>query len=91
MNVVQKVLSVCLLCVSFGSANAESPMVNINAADAQSLAKTIVGIGPARAVAIVAFRDSNGPFNSVDDLMLVKDIGGSMVEKNRDKLTVKTQ
>ena len=87
MNVLQKTLSVCRLCLSFGIANAEQPTVDINAADAARLAETIVGIGPARAEAIVAFRNSNGPFKSVDDLMLVKGIGGTTVEKNRDRLT----
>ena len=88
MNILQKTLSVCVLCLAASAANAEPSIVDINAADADRLAQTIVGIGPARAAAIVAFRKTNGPFNSVDDLMLVKGIGGATVDKNRDKLTV---
>ena len=44
-------------------------------------------IGPAKAEAIVAYREANGPFSSVEDLVLVKGIGGATLEKNRGKLT----
>jgi competence protein ComEA len=84
MNLFKKTLSTCLLCLAIGSASAET--LDINSADADSLAATITGIGPARAQAIVAFRKANGPFSSVDDLVLVKGIGSATVDKNRDKL-----
>ncbi len=85
MHIFTKILSTCLLCLAIGTAVAE--VVDINSADADSLAATINGIGPARAEAIVAFRKDNGPFDSVDDLVLVKGIGPATVAKNRDKLT----
>lgn len=86
MNLLQKTLIACLLALSLGVANAEP--LDINAADASTIAATITGIGPARAEAIVAFRNENGPFSSVDDLVLVKGIGLATIDKNRDKLKV---
>ena len=50
-----------------------APMsVNINTADAQTLAAALDGVGASRAKAIVEYRDSHGPFRSVDDLAQVK-------------------
>ena len=62
--------------------------VDINSADAATLAKQINGIGPGKAQAIVDYREQNGPFKSVDDLVLVRGIGAKTVVKNRDKLSV---
>ena len=61
--------------------------VNINTADAQSLAEAISGVGLKRAEAIVAYREQNGPFKSVNELVEVKGVGESIVEKSRDQLT----
>ena len=86
MNPLQKTLFACLLALTLGVAHAEP--LDINSADATTIAATITGIGPARAEAIVAFRNENGPFGSVDDLVLVKGIGLATIDKNRDKLKV---
>ena len=64
--------------------------VDINSADAQTLAQAIKGIGPAKAAAIVAYRQDHGPFKSVDDLTAVKGIGQALIDANRETLTVKT-
>ena len=64
--------------------------VDINTADATSLAAAIDGVGERRAAAIIAYRESHGPFASADDLANVKGIGASTVERNRDRLTVGT-
>jgi competence protein ComEA len=61
--------------------------VNINQADAKLLA-TLDGVGPQKAAAIVAYRDANGPFHSIDDLAKVKGIGAATVDKNRDKISI---
>lgn len=61
---------------------ASSP-VNINSASAALLAKALNGVGEAKAKAIVAHRNANGKFTSVDQLADVKGIGSSIVEKNR--------
>ena len=62
--------------------------VDINNADAETLAKVIDGIGVAKAQAIVDYRKANGPFQSVEGLAAVKGIGERTVERNRDRLTV---
>lgn len=61
--------------------------VNINTATVEQL-ETVKGIGKKRAQAIVAHREKNGPFKSVDDLASVKGFGKHFVEKHRASLTV---
>ena len=78
-------LAIALLLPAYAGAGGA---VDINAADAQTLAEAINGVGISRAQAIVAYRSEHGPFKSVDDLTAVKGIGDKLVEKNRDKLTV---
>lgn len=58
--------------------------VNINTADAASIATSLNGIGDAKARAIVEYREKNGPFKSADELVNVKGVGLKTVEKNRD-------
>jgi len=62
--------------------------ININTADAQMLASSIQGIGPAKAQAIIAYRSKNGPFKSVADLAKVKGIGSKTVLKNQKNLNI---
>lgn len=61
-------------------------VVNINTADAATLARELTGIGEARAAAIVAYRNQNGPFRSIEELTLVKGIGPRVIEQNRSIL-----
>nr|WP_281258116.1 ComEA family DNA-binding protein [Zobellella taiwanensis] len=60
--------------------------ININTAGPEQLAQ-LTGIGPAKAAAIVEYRETNGPFATIDDLAKVKGIGESTVEKNRHLLS----
>lgn len=60
--------------------------VNINTADAQTIANALTGIGKKRAEAIVAYRTKNGPFKSVDDLSNIKGISKKVLEKNSGKI-----
>ena len=62
--------------------------VNINTADARTLAKELNGIGLSRAQAIVDYREKNGPFKNVDELAKVKGIGMKVVEQNRANIRV---
>ena len=62
--------------------------VNINSADAATLDRVLVGIGPSKAEAIVAYRKANGAFRSADQLASVKGIGLSTPDKNRDRIVV---
>ncbi|WP_434709928.1 helix-hairpin-helix domain-containing protein [Pseudomonas sp. R1-1] len=67
---------------------AQSAKVDLNEADAATLQKELAGVGEAKAQAIVAYRDTNGPFSSVDELLEVKGIGKAILDRNRDKLEV---
>ena len=60
--------------------------VNINRADAATLAKSLDGVGQARAQAIVAWREAHGPFKKVDDLRHVKGFGKATIERNRSAI-----
>jgi competence protein ComEA len=62
--------------------------VDLNTADAATLARELKGVGPARAEAIVAWREANGPFKSPEDLVRVQGIGDRVLEDNRGNLTV---
>jgi competence protein ComEA len=62
--------------------------VNINTADAKTLAKELDGIGPAKAQAIVEYREKNGAFKSADDLLKVEGIGSKVLEQNRGNIRV---
>lgn len=66
---------------------AASGMVNINSADAASLT-SLSGVGPATAEAIIAWRETNGEFAAVEQLMEVKGIGPAKFEALRDSVTV---
>ncbi|MCD5985002.1 ComEA family DNA-binding protein [Pseudomonas sp. CDFA 610] len=63
-------------------------LINLNKADAETFQKELAGVGKNKADAIVAYRENNGEFTSVDELIEVKGIGKSILEKNRDRLTV---
>ena len=67
----------------------QSTKVNLNAADAETLRRDLFGIGTAKAKAIIAYRETNGPFTAVDELLEVKGIGKALMEKNRDRLEIK--
>jgi len=76
------------LFLSFLSAAALAEPVDINTADAKTLATQLQGVGPKSAEAIVAYRAKHGPFKRVEDLDKVKGIGKQTVEKNRANMTV---
>ena len=62
--------------------------VDINSASAEQLSESLQGVGPAKASAIVAYREQHGPFRSPQDLTKVKGIGDSLLEKNQGLIKV---
>ena len=80
--------TLCALALCFAMALpafAATP-VNVNKADAQTIATSLDGVGLSKAQAIVAYRDAHGPFKSVDDLGNVKGVGAKTLERNRDAI-----
>jgi competence protein ComEA len=73
--------------MGIAAGDASGRLININTATAEEL-DTLPEIGPARAAAIVAYRDANGPFVSVDELVNVDGISDRIVELIRPFVTV---
>jgi competence protein ComEA len=86
MVVMKWSLSAFLLWVAAGWAQAGP--VNVNKADADTLALELNGVGPSRAAAIVAYRAEHGDFGAPEDLAKVEGIGEAIVEKNRDSILI---
>jgi competence protein ComEA len=61
--------------------------VNLNTAQVAEL-DTLPRIGPALAARIIEWRDANGRFTSIEDLLAVPGIGDKMLEALRDLVTV---
>jgi competence protein ComEA len=70
------------------SALIQQDRVNINKADAQTLAKALNGIGLSKAKAIVAWRETNGTFSNMEQLLAIKGIGSVTLEKNKDHIVL---
>lgn len=77
-------LMIVALFVMTGVANAE---VDINSAT-QSELEMLQGIGPAKAKAIIEYREKNGSFESVNDLKKVNGIGSETIKQLGDSVTV---
>jgi competence protein ComEA len=60
--------------------------VDINSADAETLARELNGVGLAKAEAIVAWREAHGPFTTPESLLEVKGVGPALLEKNRENI-----
>lgn len=58
-------------------------LVDLNTADAETL-QTLPGIGPAKAAAIIAYREEHGPFAALQDVANVPGISEQMTEKWAD-------
>jgi competence protein ComEA len=61
--------------------------INLNKATAVELSQ-LKGIGMKYAERIVEFRDKNGSFKEVEDLLKIQGIGPKILEKNKDRITV---
>jgi competence protein ComEA len=79
------------LSVALFASVAVAGPVNINTADAATLATELTGIGPALAAEIVRDREQNGQFDSPDALARVKGVGARIVEMNRANIRVSDQ
>lgn len=76
------VILLFILGASF-AAYADDQPLNINTAAPSLLVERLPGIGPAKAKAIVSYREENGLFKTLDDLTDVKGIGPGILKKIR--------
>ncbi len=60
--------------------------VNINDADAETLANALKGVGQKKAQAIVSYREEHGPFTKKEDLLKVRGIGEELLARNQDRI-----
>jgi competence protein ComEA len=76
-----------VLTVPGTDSNSPSQRVNINTAGAWLLS-ALPGIGDTYAQAIVAYRDQNGPFRTISDLLKIKGIGQATLDKISNLVTI---
>ena len=88
MNTLKTLFSSLILSLALAGAAIAGETVNINTADAATIDRVLVNVGPAKAQAIVDYRKANGAFRSVEQLAMVKGIGLKTVEKNRDRIAL---
>ena len=83
-SVVCSILIVLAAAAGFAADGAptDKGVVNINTADGEQL-QLLPKVGPALAERIINFREINGPFKSVEELVAVKGIGEQSLERLR--------
>ena len=86
MFIIRKILSGGLVLLA--AAAAVAGPVNVNTADAETISAELQGVGITKAIAIVEYRQANGPFKTVEDLVRVKGIGERTIEINRANILV---
>jgi len=67
---------------AFFAALLSAAPVDVNSADASTIAASLSGIGETKAEAIVKYREQHGPFKNRDELVNVKGIGLKTIDKN---------
>jgi competence protein ComEA len=81
------VITLMFAILSAQPAWADGP-VNINTATAEEIASSLSGIGLSKAEKIVEYRQANGQFEHIDELVNVKGLGIKTVDKNRDLIVL---
>jgi len=85
-NMLVKGLKAALVAAMLCAPCAHAGPVDVNTADASTLARELDGIGLSKAQAIVEYRKEHGPFKGPEDLARVKGVGDKTVERNRANL-----
>jgi competence protein ComEA len=65
--------------------------VNVNTASAEEISESLKGIGLSKAQLIVEYREANGSFVHMDELVNVKGIGLKTVDQNRDLIIIQDE
>ncbi|MED4204481.1 helix-hairpin-helix domain-containing protein [Neobacillus mesonae] len=74
--------------ITNGGASNQQGKINLNKADTAEL-QTIPGIGPAKAAAIIDYRETSGGFKTIEDLKNISGIGDKTFEKLKDLVDVR--
>jgi competence protein ComEA len=82
----KKTLCALALCLAATLPAVAATPVNVNKADAQTIAASLDGIGLNKAQAIVAYRNAHGPFKSVTEVGNVKGVGQKTLARNRQAI-----
>ena len=85
---IKTACSALLLSLAFAGSAFAAETVNLNTADAATIDRVLLNVGPAKAQAIVDYRKQHGAFHSAEELAMVKGIGLKTVEKNHDRIVV---
>lgn len=89
MTMTKNIIAALILALSLtGLSLADTGSIDINTASVEQLAEGLTGVGESKAEAIVAYRESNGPFEHIDELVNVRGIGLATVDRNRDRITL---
>lgn len=86
MKTIRSILLSSVFCML--SVAAYAGPVNINTADAKTLAAELKGVGMSRAQAIIDYRQSVGPYKSAEDLLEVSGVGPKVLELNKGNIRV---
>ena len=78
-----------LLAISSAALAVGDEAVNINTADAATMARVLKGVGQSRAEEIVRYREEHGQFVDIYELANVKGIGERTVEMNAERILLK--
>lgn len=71
---------------SSNPADEKNTVININSAD-ETILQTLNGVGPAKAQSIISYREENGPFTSLEQLLEVRGIGEKTIEQWKDQIS----
>lgn len=85
---IPKIGEVNEAALSSGESTSKNSKININKASSAEL-ETLPGIGPGKAAAIIEYREENGKFHEIEDMMKISGIGEKTFEKLKDSITVK--
>ncbi len=87
MKMFQSIIAALFLSLAVVQTGlAEDLSVDVNTASVEELAEALHGVGMAKARAIVEYRDENGTFEHIDELVNVRGIGLRTVDRNRDRI-----
>lgn len=79
-----KKLIALMLALAVSAIAWAADVLNINTANAEQIAAALKGVGMSKAEAIVEYREANGAFQHIDELVNVKGIGVRTVDLNRE-------